>query len=434
MKNRVQHQAACAEEAPAQQLSRLMSRIYAAGLTTTSGGNLSVLDEQGSIWITPGGIDKSNLTPEDIISIDTEGNISGKHSPSIETAFHKGLYEARKDVKAVVHAHAPASSAFCMIREAPDVKCMPQVYLECGEAAMTGYAAPGSDLLGEKLKDQAHKGHHVLLLDNHGAAAVGRDLLHAFQRFEALNVCSSTLIEASALGPVKQAEEDAHRLLAAQLSYPAGEVLPSDDQYDKRLQLSGMTRRAYARGLMTSSLGSLSIRVSDDAFLITPFGGDRYRLSPEDTVLVQGQCIEPGKQPDLWTALHRGIYETHQGVSSVMTSLAPSVAAFTVTDAEYSARTLTEGYVLLRDIKQIDFIRALSDPLSCAAELSESSPVLLISHGGMVAAGNSLLQVLDRIEVAEASMRSALWGIRIGNPHILNDRDIEEMKAFFKLS
>ena len=43
---------------PSDQLVMFMQRIYEKGLTTTSGGNLSIKDEEGNIWITPGSVDK----------------------------------------------------------------------------------------------------------------------------------------------------------------------------------------------------------------------------------------------------------------------------------------------------------------------------------------------------------------------------------------
>ena len=45
---------------PADQLVMIMNRIYYYGMTTTSGGNLSIKDDNGDIWITPSGIDKGN--------------------------------------------------------------------------------------------------------------------------------------------------------------------------------------------------------------------------------------------------------------------------------------------------------------------------------------------------------------------------------------
>ena len=52
---------------PADQIVMFMQRIYDKGLTTTSGGNLSIRDAQGNIWITPAGIDKGTLTRRDKI-------------------------------------------------------------------------------------------------------------------------------------------------------------------------------------------------------------------------------------------------------------------------------------------------------------------------------------------------------------------------------
>ena len=54
---------------PAEQIVLLINRVYQKGLTTTSGGNLSILDTEGNIWITPSGIDKGSLTPADICKV-----------------------------------------------------------------------------------------------------------------------------------------------------------------------------------------------------------------------------------------------------------------------------------------------------------------------------------------------------------------------------
>ncbi|MDD2619020.1 MAG: class II aldolase/adducin family protein, partial [Bacteroidales bacterium] len=51
---------------PADQFNVIISRIYHSGMTTTSGGNISIRDENGDIWVTPSGIDKGTLNPRDI--------------------------------------------------------------------------------------------------------------------------------------------------------------------------------------------------------------------------------------------------------------------------------------------------------------------------------------------------------------------------------
>ena len=73
---------------PKDQLVMMMDRIYRYGLTTTSGGNISILDGDGDIWITPGGIDKGSLTREDIVCVKPDGTVLSKHKPSVELPFH----------------------------------------------------------------------------------------------------------------------------------------------------------------------------------------------------------------------------------------------------------------------------------------------------------------------------------------------------------
>ena len=47
---------------PSDQIVMMMERIYQYGMTTTSGGNISMVDENGDIWITPAGVDKGDLS------------------------------------------------------------------------------------------------------------------------------------------------------------------------------------------------------------------------------------------------------------------------------------------------------------------------------------------------------------------------------------
>mgnify|MGYP002537014597 CR=1 FL=1 len=88
---------------PKEQLVAIMKRIYAQGMTTTSGGNLSIKDENGNVYITPGGTDKGSMTAEDIVCIRADGTMEGKHKPSSEYPFHMKIYETRGDIRAILH-------------------------------------------------------------------------------------------------------------------------------------------------------------------------------------------------------------------------------------------------------------------------------------------------------------------------------------------
>ena len=158
---------------PADQLVMIMDRIYKYGMTTTSGGNLSVRDDNGDIWITPAGIDKGSLTRNDIMQVKPDGTVIGPHKPSSELPFHRDIYRARPDLRAIVHAHPPTLVAFSLARKIPNTHLVSNASLVCGEVALAKYAVPGSEELGKNIAAEFTKGHNTVLLENHGVVCGG---------------------------------------------------------------------------------------------------------------------------------------------------------------------------------------------------------------------------------------------------------------------
>ncbi len=64
---------------PRDQIAATMDRIYGRDMTTTSGGNISVRDENGDVWITPARVDKGSLRAEDIVRVRPDGTREGAH-------------------------------------------------------------------------------------------------------------------------------------------------------------------------------------------------------------------------------------------------------------------------------------------------------------------------------------------------------------------
>ena len=71
-----------------------MSRLYYHDMATTSGGNLSIMDGEGNIWISPSGADKGSLVRDDIMQITPDGKILGRNRPSCEYSFHLSVLRA----------------------------------------------------------------------------------------------------------------------------------------------------------------------------------------------------------------------------------------------------------------------------------------------------------------------------------------------------
>ena len=185
---------------PAEQLVMTMNRIYEAGMTTSTGGNLSILDENGDIWITPSGIDKGSLTVKDICQVTRSGTVYGRHQASVELPFHAEIYRRSPDVRAVLHAHPPALVAFSAVRKLPDTRLTAGIYKTLGNITMASYAVPGSQDLGNRIAVEFDKNYRTVIMENHGVVIGDKSQSEAFIKLETLENAAKILINAKKTG------------------------------------------------------------------------------------------------------------------------------------------------------------------------------------------------------------------------------------------
>jgi L-fuculose-phosphate aldolase len=418
---------------PRDQIVRIMDRIYHNRLTTLSGGNLSVKDVNGDIWITPAGIDKGNLSRDDIMCVREDGMTVGPHRPSSELPFHRWIYERRPDIAAIVHAHSTALVSFSIVRIVPDTAVIPQANSVCGRVGYAPYAIPGSERLGRNIAATFGSGYNVVLLENHGAVTGGSDLLNAYHRIETLEFCARTIIQAKRLGPVTSLSEDQisffDRRESALPEFEPGHH--TSRERDLRGRIVDIVHRACDRFLMISTEGVVSARVGEDEFLITPTGLDRRNLRREDIVLIRNGKQEKGKKPSRSVRLHEAIYRMHPGIDSVITAQSPGVTAFAVTSKRFETRTIPECYILLRDIPVIPFGSQYTAPEAIARSISETVPVILIQNDCLLTSGASILEAFDRLEVAESSACSLIDSRPLGDVVPIAEGDIADIRKKF---
>lgn len=84
------------------------------GLVTFTWGNVSGIDRnQGLVVIKPSGVPYEELTLEDMVVVDLEGNIiEGTKRPSSDTPTHLALYRSFQHVGGIVHTHSPWATAW----------------------------------------------------------------------------------------------------------------------------------------------------------------------------------------------------------------------------------------------------------------------------------------------------------------------------------
>ncbi len=222
---------------PRDELVLTMERIYTYKMTTTSGGNLSILDENGDIWITPAHVDKGALTSEDIVRVKPDATVVGRHAPSSELPFHQAIYRIRPDIKSVVHAHPMALVAFSIAHRTPETRVIPQAWQIEGKVGFAPYGVPGSEDLGRKIAKEFGEGFDSVILENHGVCCGGRDLQSAFQKFETLEFTAKSIVKACMIGGIRILTDDQLGLQRAafrDLPTFAREQIPTREKEQRR--------------------------------------------------------------------------------------------------------------------------------------------------------------------------------------------------------
>jgi L-fuculose-phosphate aldolase len=183
-----------------------------AGLGINQGmsGNLSMRTPAGML-ITPSAIAYDDVVPEHIALMPFghgDGTYLGPKRPSSEWRFHLDIMDARPEVGAIVHTHAPYATALAMAhREIPACHYM---IARFGGAPIrvAGYALFGSAELSDQVV-AALRGRTACLMANHGFVATGAtldDAMLAAVELEAL--AKQYVISLSIGGPVLLSERE----------------------------------------------------------------------------------------------------------------------------------------------------------------------------------------------------------------------------------
>jgi L-ribulose-5-phosphate 4-epimerase len=144
-------------------------------LVVMTSGNVSGRDpETGLVVIKPSGVKYEKLTPENMVIVDSEGNVvEGDLSPSIDTKTHLYIYNHRPDVFGVCHTHSTYASIFAALRR-PIPAVMTASAMFGGEVPLGDFCYIGSDQIGEEIVRKIGD-KKVIIMSNHGVFTIGKD-------------------------------------------------------------------------------------------------------------------------------------------------------------------------------------------------------------------------------------------------------------------
>lgn len=173
-----------------QEIVKIGQLMYQKALISASEGNISARLDSGRILITPSGLHKGLLEPEQILVIDETGQVLGPRTgatrtlkPTSELPMHLEAYRQRPDIGAVVHAHPPMTIALS-IAGIPLGDCLiPEAIVLLGMIPTTAYAMPSSDENMYAIRNLIPY-HDAIVLQRHGSLTVGDSPMQAFMRLE----------------------------------------------------------------------------------------------------------------------------------------------------------------------------------------------------------------------------------------------------------
>lgn len=413
---------------PAEFLCRVMKRIYDRQLTTLTGGNLSMMDENGVMWVTPTGIDKGGLVPEDIVRVYPDGHFEGKHRPTSEYRIHWRIMQEHPEFRAVAHAHSPAIVTMSVLHEPTDTRLLLQAHEAIGEVELAEYGMPGTVKLVECVADTFEKGCDAAILKNHAAFLAARgDLNDAYRRFEMLDLVSNIELNALALGQLQALSADQFDAYRASIkAYALSEERGmAEKEAGIRSELVEIGTRAYTRRFFCGMFGSISARVDEHSFLINRKDADRGQLCETDFVRIEGDTCY-GATPDDLTALHQAIYEANPEINSVILAAPAYLTAFAICERPYDVTLIPESYGVLRDVVEIPFDEMLHGASGIAERMSLKKPFAIMRNLGSLVVGPDIKLTFDKLEVAEFTAISLYQAAQTGKTIVPMDDEMRK--------
>jgi len=197
-------------------------RLWTRGFVASNDGNISVKIAPDRLLCTPASVSKGFMTAEMMVITDLDGKlVSGAagRKPSSEIQMHLVAYRERPDVGAVVHAHPPLSTGFAVAGIPLDRAVLAEVVTTLGSIPIAEYGTPSTRELAESVAPYV-KAHDGLLLANHGALALGKDLFGAYYKMETIEHFAKISLVARMLGREHLlSREEVERLQALRGTY-----------------------------------------------------------------------------------------------------------------------------------------------------------------------------------------------------------------------
>ena len=190
-----------------EQICEVGRRVWQKNWVAANDGNISMRLGDEFIITTPTGVSKGFMTPDMLLKVDLDGNVRGGYlKPSSEIKIHIEAYKRRDDKRAVVHAHPPVCTGYAVANIPLDFQTLPEIIITLGRVPLAQYGTPSTTELSDSISELIVC-HDAVLLANHGAMTLGKDVMDAYYNMERVEHFASISLVAHQLGRMQPISE-----------------------------------------------------------------------------------------------------------------------------------------------------------------------------------------------------------------------------------
>jgi len=186
------------------EIIRVMRIVTNQGLVRSSDGNISIRLDENRFLMTPSGLYKMTMEPDDLLIVDGQNQVlEGRAGlrPTSEALMHLEAYRQRADIMAALHAHPLYATALTIIGESFPLNIIPEVPIALGCVPVADYATPGTPEMAASICGPISRSNSILL-SHHGSLTVGRSLEEALIALERMEHTARSYFVARSIGQI----------------------------------------------------------------------------------------------------------------------------------------------------------------------------------------------------------------------------------------
>ena len=190
-----------------EEICEIGRRLYQRSFVSANDGNITARLRDHEVLCTPTMVSKGFMKPEEMCVVDYQGKqLRGPRPRTSEVLLHLAIYQARPDVNAVVHSHAPHATAFAVAHEPIPLGVLPEVEVFLGPVPMAPYETPGTQKFADTILPVVRYA-NTIILANHGIVTFCPTLENACFNSEIIDAYCRILLLAKPLGPLQHFTE-----------------------------------------------------------------------------------------------------------------------------------------------------------------------------------------------------------------------------------